>query len=184
VRASDADDLDANKGNFRPPHHANAGSRTYKPCWPTSGDYWSVTEDALTPPFSTKVVVAVRDDLESWQRLNVTAFLVSGITAAHPELVGSPYEDADGQQHLSLLGVPILVFEGTAQNLRDARARALQRQIPTAIYTHDMFATGHDADNRRVVAAVTGPELDLVGIALHGPKNAVDKVLKGTHLHP
>ena len=141
-------------------------------------------DDPLTPPFAAKIAVVVRDDLESWQRLNVTAFLVSGITAAHPELVGAPYEDADGNHHLSLLGVPILVFEGGADDLRNVRGRALQRQIPTAIYTADMFATGHDADNRRVVAAVAGADLNLVGIALHGPKNAVDKVLKGTRLHP
>ncbi len=32
--------------------------------------------------FDTKVAVVVRDDLEPWQRLNVTAFLVSGVTAS------------------------------------------------------------------------------------------------------
>ena len=84
-----------------------------------------MSEDSLLqPPFATKVALAVRDDLESWQRLNVTAFLASGITAAHPELVGSPYEDADGQAHLRLLGVPILVFEGSIDTLRAARGRA------------------------------------------------------------
>jgi hypothetical protein len=143
-----------------------------------------MSENPLSPPFATKVAIAVRDDLEQWQRLNVTAFLVSGITAAYTELVGEPYLDADGHRHLSLLGVPILVFEGGVEELRHVRSRALQRQIPTAIYTNEMFATGHDADNRRVVAAVAGADLDLVGIGLHGPKNAVDKILKGTHLHP
>jgi hypothetical protein len=143
-----------------------------------------VEDDPLTPPFASKVAVLVRDDLESWQRLNVTAFLTSGLTAAHPELVGDPYADADGQKYLRLLGVPVLVFEGGADVLTTARARALQREIPLAIYTRDMFATGHDAANRAVVAAVPGAELDLVGIALHGPKNAVDKILKGAHLHP
>ncbi|MFN2560577.1 MAG: DUF2000 family protein [Jatrophihabitans sp.] len=141
-------------------------------------------DDPLTPPFATKIAVAVRDDLESWQRLNVTAFLVSGITAADPELVGEPYVDADGHQHLSLLGVPILVFEASAETLRNARTRALERQIPSAIYTKQMFATGYDADNRGVVAAVAGADLDLVGIGVHGPKNAVAKILKGAHLHP
>jgi hypothetical protein len=46
-------------------------------------------ESPLTPPFTSKVAVVVRDDLETWQRLNVTAFLMSGITAARPELVGA-----------------------------------------------------------------------------------------------
>jgi hypothetical protein len=143
-----------------------------------------VEDDPLIPPFVTKVAIVVRDDLESWQRLNVTAFLVSGITAAHPELVGAPYKDADGQNYLRLLGVPVLVFEGTADTLTAAHSRALQREIPLAVYTLDMFGSGHDAANRAVVARVPGADLDLVGVALHGPKNAVDKILKGAHLHP
>lgn len=46
--------------------------------------------------FDTKIAVLLRDDLETWQRLNVTAFLVSGLGTACPEVVGEPYEDADG----------------------------------------------------------------------------------------
>ncbi len=143
-----------------------------------------MTDDALIPPFPNKVAVLVRDDLETWQRLNVTAFLISGITAAHPELVGEQYADADGAQYLPLLGVPVLVFEATAGTLANARERAAQRALPLAVYTRDMFSTGHDAANRAAVRAVATADLDLVGLALHGPKNAVDKTLKGTRLHP
>jgi hypothetical protein len=143
-----------------------------------------VSESLLTPPFATKIAVAVRDDLESWQRLNVTAFLASGIAAAHRDLIGEPYADADGTGYLPLLGMPILVFEAPAAVLKAARERALGRNLRLAVYTRDMFATGHDEANRAAVAAVGGTELDLVGVALHGPKNAIDKILKGARLHP
>ncbi len=142
-----------------------------------------MADDPLTPPFANKIAVVVRDDLESWQRLNITAFLMSGITAAHPELVGADYEDADGLRYLRLLGVPVLVFEAAAETLRGARAKAVQRELPLAVYTRDMFATGHDADNRAAVHAVSSGDLDLVGIGLHGPKNVVDKIIKGARLH-
>lgn len=141
-------------------------------------------ESPLTPPFTSKVAVVVRDDLETWQRLNVTAFLISGITAARPELVGDPYEDGDGALYLSLLGVPVLVFEAGAETLGNARRRAADRGVELAIYTRDMFGTGHDADNRAVVRTAPGPELDLVGIGLHAPRNTVDKIIKGARLHP
>ena len=143
-----------------------------------------MTDDLLTPPFASKAVVVVRDDLVSWQRLNVTAFLVSGLTAAHPELVGAPYEDADGTRYLRLLGVPVVVLEASGETLRTARGRAVGRQLPVAVYTRDMFATGHDADNRAAVRAVPADALDLVGLGLFGPRNAVDKVVKGARLHP
>ncbi|WP_193607902.1 DUF2000 domain-containing protein [Nocardioides lijunqiniae] len=140
--------------------------------------------DALTPPFDTKIAVLVRDDLAAWQRLNVTAFLASGIAAASPHLVGDPYADADGTAYLPMLGMPVLVFEADAEVLRAARERALRRELAVAVYTADMFGTGHDEANRATVAAVAGAGLDLVGLALHGPKNAVDKVAKGARLHP
>ena len=55
--------------------------------------------------FPTKAAVVVRDDLAPWQRLNVTAFLVSGlIGAAEPDAIGDDYEDADGVVYLPLLG--------------------------------------------------------------------------------
>ena len=43
--------------------------------------------------FDAKVAVVVRDDLAIWQRLNVTAFLMSGVTArAGAEAIGEPYQ--------------------------------------------------------------------------------------------
>ncbi len=140
--------------------------------------------DLLMPPFDTKIAVAVRDDLAVWQRLNVTAFLASGIAAHRPHLVGQEYADADGQAYLPLLGMPVLVFEASREVLIAARERAVRRGIPLAVYTADMFRTGHDEANRAAVARASGADLDLVGLALHGPRNAVDKVLKGGRLHP
>jgi len=64
------------------------------------------------------------------------------------------------------------------------RERALGRGLGTAVFTDEMFSTGNDVDNRAVVAAVAGPDLVLAGLALVGPRNAVDKTVKGAVLHP
>jgi hypothetical protein len=136
------------------------------------------------PPWTTKIAVVVRDDLLPWQELNVTAFLSSSIAAAVPELVGRPYEDADGTAYLPMFRQPVLVLAADGEGLRRARERALQRGLPLALFTADLFATGNDVDNRAAVAAVAGDDLDLVGLAVHGPRNAVDKVVKGARMHP
>jgi hypothetical protein len=133
--------------------------------------------------FDTKIAVLLRDDLAVWQRLNVTAFLVSGIAATHPEVVGEPYEDADGTDYLPMFRQPVLVFEGSKEFMATAHERALRRELEHAVFTQDLFATGNDRDNRAAVKAVSTTDLDLVGIALYGPKNAVDKVLKGAAMH-
>ncbi|MFC8571318.1 DUF2000 family protein [Streptomyces sp. NPDC057245] len=134
--------------------------------------------------FDTKIAVLLREDLETWQRLNVTAFLVSGLSNQFPELIGEPYEDADAVGYLPMFRQPVLVFEGTKETLTNARARVLSRALPRALFTSDLFGTGNDRDNRAAVRAVPTAELDLVGLAVHGPKNAVDKVLKGARMHP
>lgn len=141
--------------------------------------------DADTPVrFATKIAVLLREDLESWQRLNVTAFLVSGLGTASPEVIGEPYADADDTAYLPMLRQPVLVFEGTKEILTAAHRRALTRSLPRAVFTSDLFGTGNDRDNRAAVRAVGKDQLDLVGMALYGPRNAVDKVLKGARMHP
>lgn len=134
--------------------------------------------------FDTKIAVLLRDDLPTWQRLNVTAFLVSGMAATNPGVVGEPYADADGTAYLPMFGQPVLVFAGSKQTLTAAHSRALDRGIPLAVFTADLFVTGNDRDNRAAVRAVPRDRLDLVGLALHGPRNAVDKVLAGARMHP
>ncbi|WP_099126887.1 DUF2000 domain-containing protein [Streptomyces sp. ScaeMP-e48] len=134
--------------------------------------------------FDTKIAVLLRDDLETWQRLNVTAFLVSGLGTAVPEVIGEPYEDADSTTYLPMLRQPVLAFEGAKETLAAAHAKALSRSLVTAVFTSDLFGTGNDRDNRAAVRAVGRDALDLVGLAVYGPRNAVDKVLKGARMHP
>lgn len=133
--------------------------------------------------FDTKIAVLLRDDLAVWQRLNVTAFLVSGIAGTHPEVVGEPYEDADEVRYLPMFGQPVMVFEGSKEFMTIAHERALGRGIEHSVFTQDLFATGNDNDNRAAVRAVHTPDLDLVGIALYGPKTPIDKVLKSATKH-
>jgi hypothetical protein len=138
----------------------------------------------MTVRFDTKIAIAVRADLQQWQKLNVTAFLASGIAASTGEVIGKPYEDDSGNTYLELFRQPVVVYAADAGTLSQAHQRALTRQLPMAIYTVDMFTTGNDDDNRAVVRAVPAAELDFAGLAVHGPRNAVDKIFKGATLHP
>ena len=135
--------------------------------------------------FDTKVAVVVREDLATWQRLNVTAFLMSGITAqAGAVAIGEPYRDADGREYLPLLVQPVFVFAADRSTLHTVRERAERRDVPVALYTADMFQTGHDADNRAAVRAVATADLDLVGLGLRAPHRDADAVLRGLKRHP
>nr|WP_310618040.1 DUF2000 domain-containing protein [Pantoea cypripedii] len=133
--------------------------------------------------FDTKIALIVRDDLATWQRLNVVAFLATGIASAAPEMMGEPYVDARGRQYGNMAGQPMLVFSGDLPGLQRAHRQGLERELTIIPYVHAMFSTGHDAANREVFLAEDADNLNLVGIALRGPKKAVDKAIKGLSLH-
>lgn len=132
--------------------------------------------------FPTKVAVAVADDLASWQRLNVTAFVISGIAAEDDEVVGAPYRDADGVTYRAMLREPVFVFAADRARLRRSFDRALARGIRPALFTAELFGTPHDAANRAAVAAVPTADLDVV--RLRRPRRDVDAVVRGLDRHP
>jgi hypothetical protein len=134
--------------------------------------------------FDTKIAVVLREDLAVWQKANVTAFLVSGIAGTSPETVGEPYVDGTGNGYLPMFRQPVLVYRADAAGVRRAYERAMSRNVELAIYTHELFTTGHDEANRAAVAAVPAHELDLVGIAVHAERRLVDKIVDKLRPHP
>ncbi|WP_341912653.1 DUF2000 family protein [Ferrovibrio terrae] len=134
--------------------------------------------------FTTKIAIVVREDLAPWQKLNVTAFLSSGIAASVPACIGEAYVDASGRRYTALCGQPILVFAATLAELQKAHDRACAQDVIIAPYVEAMFATGHDAANRAVFAEGDVTAQTWAGLAFHGERKAVDKAVKSLKLHP
>ena len=133
--------------------------------------------------FETKIAVVLRADVPIWQRLNMTAFLCSGIAATVDGIIGEPYQDASEQSYLPMFRQPVLVFRATAEELRKAYERTRSRGLALAIFTDELFTTDHDEANRAAVRAVASADLRLAGLALHADRKAVDAVVKGLSLH-
>ncbi|HEX6959035.1 MAG TPA: DUF2000 family protein [Ferrovibrio sp.] len=134
--------------------------------------------------FTTKIAIVVRQDLAVWQKLNVAAFVASGIAAAVPDCIGEPYIDATGRSYARMAGQPILVFAGDLPQLQKAHRAALERDLTVVPYIEAMFATGHDAANRAVFRESNPESHHWAGLALYGERKAVDKAVKGLSLHP
>jgi hypothetical protein len=130
----------------------------------------------------TKIAIVIRNDLQVWQKLNVTAFTISGVIGVDG-LVGQRYEDASGNLYLPMCIQPILIFEADADQIRKVYERAMKRDVKFSIYTEELFATGNDIDNRAAVKARTSDELKIVGMAMRDHKKTIDKVLEGVRLH-
>ncbi len=134
--------------------------------------------------FDTKIAVVVREDLATWRKLNVVAFLVSGVVGAKPELVGEPYEDAAGNPYNPLMIQPMIILGADRETLKAIYGRAMERRVRLSLYIEDMFTTGHDAANRAAVKQYAPEAMNVVGLALREDKKIVDKITKGARMHP
>ena len=132
--------------------------------------------------FDTKIAVVVRNDLQTWQKLNVTAFTISGV-AGTQDVIGQEYVDGSGVTYLPMIKQPIMVFGADGEELKAIHQKALARGVDFTVYTEELFATPNDDENRAAVKAVPTDELNLVGLGLYGKKKPMDKILKGIKLH-
>ena len=134
--------------------------------------------------FDTKIAIVLRNDMDPWQALNVTAFLTSGIVAQSPDVIGEPYRDRAGNTYNPLSIQPVIVLAADQETISTIHRRSLERDIKTCLYIEEMFATGHDAANRAVFAQFAPDDAKVVGIAMRAEKKLVDKITKGARMHP
>jgi len=132
--------------------------------------------------FDNKIVAILREDLLMWQKLNVTAFIMSGI-GGQQDVLGEPYVDGAGNTYLPMSKQPIMVYAANGEQLKELLLKALNKEVNMAIYTEELFNTYNDADNRGKVAEFDTNDLNLVGIGMVGKKNHVDRLAKGLSLH-
>ena len=133
--------------------------------------------------FDTKITIVIRDDLLIWQKLNVTAFLTTGVIGQAPEIIGEPYQDRDGNFFNPLCVQPMIVLAADGKLLSRIHERALGRGVRTSLYVEEMFATSHDTANREAFAKFGPGDAKVVGLSLRADKKIVDKITKGATMH-
>ena len=133
--------------------------------------------------FDTKIAIVVREDLATWQKLNVTAFLTSGVIGADGALLGEDYQDAVGNSYTPLLIQPVIVLSCDGEKLRTIYRRGMERGARLSLYIEERFSTGHDAANRAAVKVRQPDEMTIVGLALRDERKLVDKITKGAKMH-
>ena len=135
------------------------------------------------PKFDTKIAIVLRDDLLSWQKLNVTAFLASTISSHFPETIGKDFIDSSNVGYLGMFRQPVMIFQSNAESLKKLYKKAREGGLSVGIYTKKLFETQGD-QNLEAIAMFKENEQDYVGLSFYGNKNQVDKVLDGQKLHP
>lgn len=133
--------------------------------------------------FDTKIAIIIREDLAVWQKLNVTAFLSSGIVGGNVEIIGETYRDAAGNDYNPLIIQPMMIMTASVEKMPTIYRRAMDRGAKLSLYIEEMFTTVNDAANRAAVAAADPNDMTIVGMALREDRKMVDKITKGLKLH-
>jgi hypothetical protein len=134
--------------------------------------------------YDNKIAIIIKDDLLTWQKLNVTAFLASSVAIKLPETHGQELISASGTAYLPFIKQPVMVYKAdTDEQLKRAFNRAKDRQLQIGVYTRNHFATKTEQENIAEIARHTDDNLDLVGIIVYGATKKVDKALDGLKFH-
>ncbi|MBE9462363.1 DUF2000 family protein [Dyadobacter subterraneus] len=134
--------------------------------------------------YENKIVMVVRNDLETWQKLNVASFLASSVAIGFPETHGQPLINASGSQYLPLMKHPVLVYKADSpQQIIRAFNRAKDRELAIGIYTQPLFSTRNEEQNLSEIAKETDESQELAGIIIYGENRKVDKAIDGLKLH-
>ena len=133
--------------------------------------------------FDSKIAIVVRGDLAAWQRLNVTAFLASGVAAGCGETIGKPYEDGSGHGYLEMFRQPVLVYAADGPGLAWSASGRPPGTCPPPSIPRTCSPRATTRPTGRWSGRWPAGDLRLAGVAVYGPRNAVDKVCKGLTLH-
>jgi hypothetical protein len=131
-----------------------------------------------------KIVIVVRDDLKTWQKLNVTAFLAGAVAIEFPELHGRELVTAIGNRYLPFIKQPVLVYKAeNSDQIKRAFNRAKERELDIGIYSYPLFSTNTEEDNLSETAKYSDEEQELVGILIYGDAKKVSKAIDGLKFH-
>ncbi len=134
--------------------------------------------------YENKIAIIIKDDLQTWQKLNVASFLASSVAIQFPETHGAKFVNASGSEYLPFIKHPILIYKtDTQQDINRAFQRAKERGLHIGIYTEPLFATKNESENHLEIAKFSDEEQILVGIVIYGESKKVNKALDGLKFH-
>lgn len=133
---------------------------------------------------ANKIAIIIRDDLKTWQKLNVTAFLAGSIAIEFPQLHGGHLVTASGNSYLPFLKQPMVIYKADGiEQMRRAFNRSKERELQIGIYSYPLFATMTEEENLKTTANFTDDEQDLVGLVFYGDVKKVNKAVDGLKFH-
>lgn len=133
---------------------------------------------------ANKMVVVIADDAPVGVALNTAALLGVALGHHHSEVVGPSVADASGALHAGMSAHPIPVLRAPADRLRELRDQAASRDGVTVHDMNQVAQRSRTYDQFMSTLSGTKPEdLNYLGLAIYGPRSAVDSLIGALALY-
>ncbi|GAA1599159.1 hypothetical protein GCM10009789_61540 [Kribbella sancticallisti] len=126
---------------------------------------------------ANKMVVVLDPNVPVGVALNAAALLGVGLGSQLPDLIGEGTPDGSGGLHPGICVHPIPILKADAARLRELRAAAASRD---GIEVHDINQVARTSRTyEQYLATMSGTkeeDLEYVGLAIYGPRTAVNSL--------
>jgi len=140
-------------------------------------EYDAVHLASFVVVLTNKMVVVIAAEAPVGVALNTAALLGVGLGHHHDDVVGPDTADASGAPHAGMCAHPIPVLRASAEQLHDLHTQAAARD---EVKVHDMHQIAQRArtyEQMSTTLSGTKPEdIEYLGLALYGPRSAVDSL--------
>ncbi|MFI6576809.1 DUF2000 domain-containing protein [Nocardiopsis sp. NPDC050513] len=128
---------------------------------------------------SVKMIVALQEGLEPAIAANAAAVLGLAMGGRLDGSVADDGVDASGGVHAGLNPHPVPTLVASTEQLRDLHTRASAKEGVTVVGFNEVARRSRTYEEyEAALAATPTEEIDYVGLALFGPRNAITRLTK------
>lgn len=132
----------------------------------------------MTQDFSKKMVIAVRDDVASWQLTNTVAHIAAYLGNKLPEAfdTGEHFISADDHTFPRNSQYAIVTLKATADNLTMLLLQLRQKKLLWIAYVQEMIDLMDDNELADALKKVASHEMNILGIGIFGSKDELKEL--------
>ena len=125
----------------------------------------------------TKCVLVIDETLPLGLIANATAFLALTLGQRLDTVLGPDVADSAGNIHQGISTLPIPILRGTAEQIKAIRAAALENnELVTVEFSNAAHSSLTYDDYQAKLTTMPVEDLTFLGVALYGPKRAINKL--------
>lgn len=136
------------------------------------------TQNILTEEKPNRCVMVMNDGIDGGYLANAIAVIALTVGQRHPHFVAEPLVDASGVSHPGLIAAGIPMLKCNNESLHELRKIALEKGCDVVDFPFEGQQTKDYDEFLQTMTTVKEEDINYLGIAIIGKKNAVNRITK------